>query len=1243
MSLSRSTEAHFKNTTMKVIDRGVSFVRRLSVFYLFAFIFALTFGFYYYKYIPENQDSLNKRAFRILNQLSENIIQKDEDLRETFKSFSPSNIPLKLQINKNSPFGIDSTYNDSAWLLNKTIYYLHDKGWVFSYPCDSFKFSKRATIRMEDFLQNLFQSRDDLFTNFAFLAPSYRANKDSLIKEIPDTSHTKTRIKLTALYIQSNLTTSALLNIDSAFSLHENSDKTTLTDIEVSGNNYKFFARPFFLSGNEYILGGLISKTVYEKDVRSLPAGFISMILIFIMSGFVLLPFAKIFFLSPNENLNRSDVLGATISIYGGTPILLLILFYLFINYTLNVTFSERLKSLSGKLSSDIENDLKSANQQIDKYQAIYNGLSQDERKVLYNKQDDPLINSKLNSTFSPTIYKNIYRVVWINASGQTLAKWNIFNFKTELTSAKKFRAYKLLKQKPDTDSSLVVYPGISNANNEFQVFIMKRFSGSVLTTKDSSAKCMAMGLVGFLNSSWNPVLPAGFGFCVVDNASGDVLFHSDARRNLAENILNETDANDQIQNALQNGTATSIDNIYLYSSPHKIYIAPIKGQPFSLISFYDTNLSSINIFRILHFVAESLLYIFLAMVVCAFLSMAYFSKPSKLEYKINPVEWLRPTARNIRSYLFTVKYFRWMITVSITFFAFIILSNTDRSIIFFISLLVPFYALWGVVASRKKEKKEFREDPFIRKTWIPKFVLDCLPVIFFISLVNWIIIALINNYFSEHALLSIAIIILFQAIGIFLMSILLISCFPEINKRNKKPGIAQKLAASWDSASVKIKNYSNYILGLKTSVDSPDNPSFSKDYIRSLLLSVILISIIPTIGIFLYSLRSESIQYAKADALALSSTVAQKMLTVDEILRPEYKCEVKTAFESSEYFEKLLDQNGIYLAGEQISITDLFVNSSKNSVPDEPYNSLLDHVFPITAGEYNSYATQDRAKDGSWVFHYVPPSQIELQRQIKNDELHPDYSTTKYLQGIGILSGFGSMLFDYSKINKLVPILMILIVLQFLLFGEKFFTMLVHRVFALNLFSSAFVKNIKQNFLAGYFPNDTVPKPEYIGANSGLDSIDKQEEFILQMTTTNATVYQNIWLKLPPEEQYVLYDFALDRFTNYKNSMIISKLVGKGILKYENNQLTFFHPSFRNFILTKKGSPDMEKLKEKFSVGGLWKTIRIPALIIIGVAAIFLILTQENFTHKLAGFITSIGALIPLLMEITKKSAAKT
>ena len=62
-----------------------------------------------------------------------------------------------------------------------------------------------------------------------------------------------------------------------------------------------------------------------------------------------------------------------------------------------------------------------------------------------------------------------------------------------------------------------------------------------------------------------DPVLPPGYGFCIM-NAEGEVLFHSETKRNTQENFLEEVAQNEKIRAAVAGRLEkSSIENFLLW------------------------------------------------------------------------------------------------------------------------------------------------------------------------------------------------------------------------------------------------------------------------------------------------------------------------------------------------------------------------------------------------------------------------------------------------------------------------------------------------------------------------------------------------------------------------------------------------------------------------------------------------------------------------------------------------------
>lgn len=86
--------------------------------------------------------------------------------------------------------------------------------------------------------------------------------------------------------------------------------------------------------------------------------------------------------------------------------------------------------------------------------------------------------------------------------------------------------------------------------------------------------------------SLFDPVIAGGFGFCVVD-AEGRVAFHSDPRRNLRENFIEECNRDARLRAAISGRTTDTFGVNYLLA-PHRVRVTPIQDTPWMLVVFRD-------------------------------------------------------------------------------------------------------------------------------------------------------------------------------------------------------------------------------------------------------------------------------------------------------------------------------------------------------------------------------------------------------------------------------------------------------------------------------------------------------------------------------------------------------------------------------------------------------------------------------------------------------------------------------
>ena len=128
---------------------------------------------------------------------------------------------------------------------------------------------------------------------------------------------------------------------------------------------------------------------------------------------------------------------------------------------------------------------------------------------------------------------------------------------------------------------------------------------------------------------------------------------------------------------------------------------------------------------------------------------------------------------------------------------------------------------------------------------------------------------------------------------------------------------------------------------------------------------------------------------------------------------------------------------------------------------------------------------------------------------------------------------------------------------------------------------------------------------------------------------------YFSVWNSLSKAERYIVYDIAKDRFVNTVNTNAIVSLLNKGILIYDHS-LRLMNESFTNFVLTKVSSDEALEMEMESRKKGTWSTAFGVIILLVISLVIFLSIGQQNFLNDINAFLTSIAALIGLLIRFS-------
>ncbi len=1266
---------------MGLFTKSKQVLRRLSVFYLFLGIMVMFLVLFFLKIVPANTAELNQRAQRALNQLATNFMDKDRDVQSLFRRPS-SNTGQAVWDSSIIHYGINFAHLDNLPYTAKRIFttsfansnidssFLGKAGgnwnWIYNgngADTGAAQGFLQISIPLADFAKPIFESRSDIFSTYLLLL---------------DSPATGARRNLPLIYKQDPITVSDLLAGDTLNNLQKNSDGSAQADIIISGEAYKIFYHPFFLHGQKLLLAGLLGLDDYAQRTRQTPVEYIPASIIAILLLLIALPFIKIFMISSKETVTYKDMALTAISFYLGPVCGCLIIFYCVLHLVNGLTFSYRLQVLGNTLQKSVEKNISDARNRLIAYDNI--PLTPGEINCLENPVDDTPDMSLLDSTMATHIDQHTIRVFWIDSAGQTIAKWNPMDFVAPNTPVSNYSFFRRFKdQKPaaaDAKSPFyIVYAGKSNATGEFLIFITRPSAKKLVsqqpgTEGQKTVTSFAIVEAMSMDISNHPVLPPGFSFSLIDR-DGVVLVDADPTRNLSENIFDESNQNGALK-AVANGKdpGTAI-NVSRYGQSFLALAKPIHGQPLTLVILYDQKFLSENIIRLLLFSIQTVVWLTLAICACLLVSTIKKFTPNHLHFRIQSIEWIRPIVSNITSYAFTFRYFTSLILLFSSICFLLIAGNQDLRPLYIISLLLPFYGIWGFVISRNKSGKETNSTtaqqkqpppelqpddgaqavkqpapaaPSARQTYDTMFVRGIYPFCFIVGINVVIFFFLFETGWSTGLRCWLP----FFELSAFAILFYLTRYHPRY-----------PLTEKW-----------NWVRKLKDNKRYAQYKKYEKSYGGSLILSMVLISILPVTGILSYAYQAEKLQYKKEKLLGYSCSLQQLQGFLRNDYTPGYKEVV-----SNQLGARAL-QHDLYLTDKDLLET---VGPGKESrpvakavLPDRLYAWLVNGMALAGGADKAFLATGDKATDSAWNFGLdkkhifsVPGLQLAYRPSAEGTNIPPIRSSTR-LQNI---------ITDFFQLPVAFWSLCVLIIILFGVGATSLVRFTIQRLFLRN-FTTINNIRIDESFVSAKLqaspatasiidgvpilplpPNnpemdgtvktpsvETVFAPEF-DPDLVWDKLNIQlEDYILASSIAFKDAYEFIWQNLSEPEKYVLFDFCIDYYTNYRNVEVFIKLIQKGILVNRNrlDSWEIFSLSFRQYILGKKNTTEIENLLGQFRTAGTWDAFKIAALSVIAVAGVVIVSTQSDLSHKVLALLTSLTALLPLVLRMFQFDTGK-
>ena len=669
----------------------------------------LVLAYYYFMVsVPGNESELRSRGFRILSRIEQNVTEKKVNVQKTLDLFFSKDKDVSSKeffldglkfINKIDRKSWESEFKSNKFLSyfdrdkNKwTIrffgtYYLHDskgnpgrlsKDTILVYDYDIDRYLKDIVGYRKDFFDEyIILQNDSVIYQTNSLA--FRGNKSY--------EHPRKRGRLFSDFVEGDT---------------------------LAGKQYHVFYHPFDKSSDiKFVLCGLVLSQRYNSDKYLHDTEEVVWISIFFLLAALSLPFIKIFSVSRFERLGYYDVIRMGIALTAGVSIITVALqLWMYSNAELEKQKRE-VKQLNHKIKTKIESEVSEVLRELSVHEKnICSGVRDYENWINENAS------SPYNSSESVDQYFNLQNskhyseaLLLIGSGGDNWGSWQQKNTGNPDPKLNEREYVKVFVDSTDDYLPYALRPD-SSAQKRSQYFVQPIYSwldqqNFVMVSKeaDKTTKEVAnklqkdpdlnthkrlniIALETNLFSMMHTVLPDELNFCVLDE-KGNVLFHSDDKRNLRENFIEES-KEPFVNEAIVGRMDTTLEVRY-YGTRQVTHISPLANLPYTVVTLCETSFYKDALVNQVTFSFSMLIILGLLLLLVMWVSHMITRRLTFLKRQNINLRWLRPTAINMKGFIRLLFYLLLPTVLSFFFY-----QDPD---LLFISFILPLFTL-GVAVS---------------------------------------------------------------------------------------------------------------------------------------------------------------------------------------------------------------------------------------------------------------------------------------------------------------------------------------------------------------------------------------------------------------------------------------------------------------------------------------------------------------------------------------------------------------
>ncbi len=1226
-------------------------------------IISLVFGYYYFFYVKYKEHQFHEKAFRIMEQVEQNIGDKysndqkvilnsidqarlesknsSDFLKKFYNYFDTTGFPVKIELIRYNP-QFDKLLITSHFDSNKVIVNVRSN-----------TFEVRLSYGFSRLLANTMQH--DFFKKYIALS-KISADKGKVIySDIPISPEVE-------------------ISYDSLIKNSYIRHSSIISTIYYNGKPHIVYLIPVNLNEAFTVyIGGLIEKEYFIGETFRLNPVTLAAIFFALVLLILSLPILKLILLSDCERLSTRDVILSFIVKIAGTAFLMLMIVYLFSKYGPDYENRKQLlKSYADQIGIGLKNEIRDKLRIIDKKESVYYQREGNVKEKYY--YDDT---SRVHSFDFMT---------WMNKDGYQLVRWQPKKITPRANvSEREYFKYSLNQQlwRDSSISNSEFYFGsiVSWTTGKHNAIISKKVNSSINLTRLRDQEAFKNELASCNDTSqfFKPrvvtmgteleclkalKLPSQISYMIIDQ-KGQVLFHKDKDKELQENLLKETDGDFDLKSALHGNTDMTFFQSY-NSKNRMFHMSPIGTLPLFIVTFLDYDYEYIIDVQILSL--SSLLYFTLFLTII-FITFIYLFIDFRRSYKVQGREllfnWFWPSQQKGTTYFTLILS---LIIVGFLYFLFGIYRNLYSSYVFFSLVFILNILYLKHYRSIKAMMRQWKDVAFFSSTIIPGIVINfMIPNASVIQkagvLVSVVLFILMMSYSLQIAdrlkfLTPKNYTARFNAY-IFIL-ILFLGLLPVYSFYKN----------AWEyEKELYVKNLQ---LSLARGVDQKPNKLSDTTIVKSFT-----------------NITKGKYHYSNASAEPEKGLIKRLRIALDTTVVASDVLNAKSSNESTHFFWQINSSDSliIYSGGSGLTIQSARPLFSFRSLIGRKFEEkgivliLIISFLVLLLVVYNFVTFWSRKV---FLLKLIPHPQKDLNKMLTTNqncivvctafsmglnhlleqiteysELRPDEKNLPLID----LSRSGDFSFvqnevkrlgekkfpkiliadyeSYSKKNIETKIKLIDSLKEYarvnqyqqqiIILVPQLLTNINTAVY--NLDEALFERYLEttSEFRKSYLPLGELNLPEV-----ALSHLFDYEDAILYKQSQIHILYHSIWQNCTRREQYLIYDIAQDGLLNPKNLPVIYNLLMKGIfIQDEDGRIILFSNSFRNFVLTIINREQALQIENEAKLKGLWSNMKLPIILIILALFILVFVTNQGAFNNMIGWLTAALGSVAILSRV--------